>query len=64
MRGGWGGFLIGQFTKALLPHPIGWHSGAGPYLTAKELGKCSVFMCPGGGRDEHRFSEHLSFPCG
>ena len=61
--GPWGGFLIGQFTKALLPHPIVWHLGTGPQLTAEELGKCGVFMCPGGGREENRFSEHLGFPC-
>ena len=24
-----------------IPHPIGWHSVAGPHLTARELGKCS-----------------------
>ena len=32
-------------------------------ITAEELGKCGVFMCPGGGREENRFSEHLGFPC-
>lgn len=44
-----------------IPYPIGWHSVAGPHLTARELGKCSVVMCPAGrGLEGNGFSEHLT----